>query len=127
MKFSATAQLADEYFAAVESADLDALQRIYAADAIIWHNYDNMETSKQANIAVVAAFPKLFKSFSCTDVRRAYFDGGFVQQHVVRGVKASGEPFAVPACMVVAVRGDEIVRVDEYFDSAQDARPPDAR
>jgi len=25
------------------------------------------------------------------------------------------------------VRGDQIARIDEYFDSAQDARPPERR
>jgi len=29
--------------------------------------------------------------------------------------------------MVVRVRGDRIVRLDEYFDSAQDARRPEDR
>lgn len=126
-KYARTAELADRYFAAVEAADLETLRQIYAADAKIWHNYDNAEQSREANIATVATFPKLFKSFRCSEVRRSYFDGGFVQQHVVCGEKATGEPFAVPACMVVAVQDDQIVRVDEYFDSAQDARPADQR
>ena len=76
---------------------------------------------------MLSKFPTMFRSFKYANVRRAFFDGGFVQQHVVRGVKANGDAFAVPNCMVVTVRGNQIARIDDYFDSAQDARPAQDR
>ena len=50
-----------------------------------------------------------------------------MQQFVASGIKAGGESFRVPVCQVIAVRGGQIARIDEYFDSAQDARPPGER
>ena len=120
-------QLADRFFAAIENVDREALDGIYTKDAVVWHNYDNFEQPRDANIAMLAEFPKMFKSFKYTRIRRAYFDGGFVQQHVCSGVRANGKPFEVPNCMVVTVRGQQIARIDDYFDSAQDARPDQYR
>jgi ketosteroid isomerase-like protein len=120
-------QLADRFFAAIEAVDTKALDSIYTDDAVVWHNYDNLEQPRAANIAMLSAFPKMFKSFKYVKIRRAFFDGGFVQQHVCSGIKADGHAFEVPNCMVVTVRGDRIARIDDYFDSAQDARPAGQR
>ena len=117
------ARLADRFVAAIEAADASALDAIYTTDAVIWRNYDRREQPRDANIAGIGAFPTLFKSFRYDSIRRQMFEGGFVQQHVCVGVKVDGTTFEVPVCMVVAVRGERIARVDEYFDSAQDARP----
>ncbi len=124
---TAISRLADRFCAAIETADLQSLRAIYATDAIIWHNYNGHETTAEQNIAVIGTFPTLFDSFAYTQIRRELFATGFVQQHVARGRKKSGEAFAVPVCMVVRIRGEQIVRVDEYFDSAHDARPDDYR
>lgn len=118
-------QLANRFVAAVESADTKALDHIYTADAVVWRNYDRREQPRDDNIAGVAKFPQLFKSFKYVNIRRHFFAGGFVQQHIVSGVKANGDVFRVPVCMVIAVRDGRIARIDEYFDSAQDARPPE--
>jgi ketosteroid isomerase-like protein len=120
-------QLADRFFAAIEAFDHEALDAIYTKDAVVWHNYDNVEQPRDANIAMLSKFPTMFKTFKYDNIRRGFFDGGFVQQHVVRGVKANGEPFAVPNCMVITVKGGQIARIDDYFDSAQDARPAQHR
>jgi ketosteroid isomerase-like protein len=115
-------RLASRFFAAVEAADAKTLDEIYTPDAVIWHNYDNYEQPRGDNLAMLAQFSTMFKSFKYTEVQRRFFDHGFVQQHVARGVKADGKPFDLFACMVVAIRGDKIARIDEYFDSAQDPR-----
>jgi hypothetical protein len=44
---------------------------------------------------------------------------GFLQQHVLRGLTRAGEPFAMPACMVVRCVDGRILRIDEYLDPAQ--------
>jgi ketosteroid isomerase-like protein len=115
-------RLANRFFAAVEAADAKTLDEIYTADAVIWHNFDNYEQPRGDNLALLAQFPTMFKSFKYTEVQRRFFDHGFVQQHVVRGVNAIGKAFEIFACLVVTVRGDQIARIDEYFDSAQDPR-----
>ncbi len=124
---ASTARLADRFFAAIEATDTGALDELYTRDAVIWHNYDDVEQPRDENIAMLANFPKMFKEFRYTNIRRHYFDGGFVQQHVCKGTKANGEPFEVPNCMVVRVDGGRIARIDDYFDSSQDARPTQYR
>ena len=47
------------------------------------------------------------------------FDGGFVQQHELRGVRQDGVAVRLAACIVCAVEDGRITRLDEYFDSAQ--------
>jgi len=120
-------RIADRFFAAIEAVDCATLDAIYTPDAVIWHNYDNVEQPRDDNIAMLANFRTMFKSFRYADIRREFFDGGFVQQHVCKGVKANGDSFEVPNCMVVTMRGEQIARIDDYFDSAQDARPSEFR
>jgi ketosteroid isomerase-like protein len=127
MKTDSMERLANRFVAAIEKTDRRSLESIYSTDAVVWHNTNNLEQSRDDNIAAIAKHADLFKSFQYADIRRGFFGGGFVQQHIARGVKSSGESFEVPVCMVVTVRGDQITRVDEYFDSAQDARPAQFR
>jgi uncharacterized protein len=119
--------LADRFFRAIETTDRQMLEALYTPDAVVWHNYDDREQSRDENISMLMRFPQMFKSFKYDNIRRACFAGGFVQQHVCRGIKANGEAFAVPNCMVITVRGNQIARIDDYFDSAQDARPSEQR
>jgi ketosteroid isomerase-like protein len=120
-------QLARDFLEAIERCDLTALRRIYAPDALIWHNTDNAEQTPEQNIAVLANFPQLFRWYGYRRVRRIHFGGGYVQQHVFAGIKPSGEEFEVPACIVVQTRNGRIQRMDEYYDSGQDARPEEYR
>ncbi len=120
--FESMNRLAERFFDAIERADGKALDSIYTPDAVVWHNYDNIEQSRDDNIAMLMTFPQMFRTFKYDKIRRSFFEGGFVQQHVCAGVKSDGNAFAVPNCMVVSVRGGQIARVDDYFDSAQDAR-----
>ena len=54
-------------------------------------------------------------------VRRERLDDGFLQQHVLRGLTRTGEPFAMPACMIVRCAAGRITRIEEYLDPAQAA------
>jgi len=49
-------RLADRFVAAVESADLQALDAIYTPDAVVWRNYDRREQPPDQNIATIAGF-----------------------------------------------------------------------
>ncbi len=111
--------LADRFFSAIEKGDRKALDEIYTSDAVVWHNNDNVDQPRDANIEMCLKFPTMFKSFGYFNIRRAFLDQGFVQQHAVRGVTKDGKAFEVHACMVITVRGNQIARIDDYLDSAQ--------
>jgi len=53
-----------------------------------------------------------------TDRRIEAFEGGFVDQHLLRGRLASGKEVSMAACLICKVVNGRITRLDEYFDSA---------
>lgn len=115
--------VADRLFAAIEAGDIEGVRAIYAPDAVIWHNNDELEQTVDQNLAVLRWVCDNLADRAYEDVRRHELpDGGFVQQHVLRFTK-DGERRGVPACIVVTLNGEgRIARLDEYLDSAHVAR-----
>ena len=113
--------LADAFFGAVERGDLDDVRRLYHPEARIWHNYDQVAQGVEENLRTLAwMVGRLFdRSYEVT--RRELLPDGFVQQHVLRGLTRTGEPFAMPACMVVTCEHGRVTLVQEYLDPAQAA------
>ena len=111
--------LAQRFFDAVEAGDVEALRGIYAPQALIWHNTDEIATTVAENLETLAGFVKRISERRYRDRRVAVFDGGFVQQHVLHGVRADGVAVTLPACIVCQVADGRITRLDEYFDSAR--------
>lgn len=111
--------LAKRFFDAVEAGDIDTLRACYAPDARIWHNTDDAEQGPDDNAATLRGFVQRISNRVYANRRLQVFDGGFVQQHELRGVRADGVAVRLTACIVCAVRDGVITRLDEYFDSAQ--------
>lgn len=111
-------EVATRFFAAIEAGDIEAIGQIYAPDAVIWHNTDQVEQSVEQNLVVLRWVHEHVKGWHYEDVRRSCFPGGFVQQHVGKGTAPSGLPVAMPACIVASVRDGRVTRIDEYIDSA---------
>jgi ketosteroid isomerase-like protein len=112
--------VARRFFAAIERGDLAAIGELYAPDAVIWHNTDRTEKTREENLAMLAWAIEHVAGLRYEDVRLEPIAGGFVERHVVRGTeKASGRELVLPAVVVCRVAGGRITRLDEYFDSAQ--------
>jgi ketosteroid isomerase-like protein len=111
------AALADRLFAAIEAGDVAAVRDLYAPDAVIWHNYDEVEQPPDANLAVLQWVVDNLADRRYEDIRRQITDTGFVQQHVLRFTR-DGAPQEVPACLVATCSDGHITRIDEYLDSA---------
>jgi ketosteroid isomerase-like protein len=116
-------RLLDRIIVAAEAGDASDLFDIYAEDAVIWHNTDDRTQSVERNAKVLEAMDRFVTDRRYTDRRVTAFDGGAVQQHVLRGTRRStGEEVALHACVVIAVDDHgRISRLDEYFDSAEAA------
>ena len=110
--------VAARFFAAIEAGDTDGIQAIYAPDAVVWHNTDEVEQAVAQNLVVLRWVIDNVKGWHYEDVRRTSFEGGFVQQHVGKGVAPNGAAIAMPACIVGRVEGGRVARIDEYIDSA---------
>lgn len=114
--------VADDLFDAIQRGDIEAVRAIYAPDAVIWHNNDELEQTVDQNLAVLRWVCDNLADRAYEDVRRIEHDGGFVQQHVLRFTK-DGERREIPACIVVTLSPEgRIARLDEYLDSAHVAR-----
>lgn len=112
--------VAEKFFRAVESGDIEAVRAIYAADARIWHNFDRREQTVEENLRVLRWLARVLPGRRYNVRRRVAIPGGFMQQHVVEGETATG-PFSMPACIVCEVKDGRITRLEEYLDSAQAA------
>jgi ketosteroid isomerase-like protein len=111
-------QVADALFAAIERGDVDAVRELYAPDAVVWHNFDQVEQPVEDNLRTLAYLHRKVAGMRYTEVRRVVIDDGFVQQHVLRG-DAPGGPLEMPAMMRVWVADGRVTRVEEYLDPAQ--------
>lgn len=111
--------LAKGFFDAIEAGDIEAVGAAYADDAVIWHNTDGLESSKAENLAVLAGFIRHIPERRYGDRRLTAYPGGFVQQHRLTGRRRDGMAVELTACIVCAVSGGKITRLDEYFDAAQ--------
>lgn len=115
---SSHSEIAARFFKAIETGDIDAIHDIYAPNAVIWHNTDGLESTRQENMQVLANFVRRFPERRYEERRLQIFPGGFVQQHELRGVRRDGTRLSITACLVCLVENERIVRLDEYFDSA---------
>jgi len=113
--------VADDLFAAIEKGDVEGVRRLYASDAVIWHNTDGIEQTVDQNLRTLQWVCDNLAERAYEDVRRTEFDDGFVQQHYLRFTK-DAERREVPACIVATVADGRITRIDEYLDSAHVAR-----
>lgn len=111
--------LAKRFFDSVEQGDIATLHDCYAPDARIWHNTDELEQTRDDNAETLKGFVKRISDRTYANRRVRVFDGGFVQQHELRGVRADGVALTLPACIVCEVKDGKITRLDEYFDSAR--------
>ncbi len=109
--------IADRLFSAIEAGDLDAVRSIYADDAVIWHNNDEVEQRVDENLRTLRWVVTNLQHRRYTDVRRWLTAEGFVQQHVLRVTNRAGVEVALPVCLAVRVADGRITRIDEYLDS----------
>ncbi|MBH0779741.1 nuclear transport factor 2 family protein [Nocardia bovistercoris] len=122
---SATTNVIDRLFGALERGDVAAAQACLTEDAVIWHGFDRIRHDRES---VGKDWEQLVANFAqrrFVDVHRRPTPDGFVQQHVMSVRTATGILLAWPLCVVVTVRGDRIARIDEYIDRAGHFTPDD--
>ena len=114
--------VAARLFAAVEAGDIDAVARLYAPDAVIWHAHTGTAQTPEENVQVLGMVTKRLRDLRYEEVRRQRTERGFVQQHVLRARGPEGQRIELRACMVCDVVDGRIARLDEYLDGAAVAR-----
>ncbi|CAG0940333.1 limonene-1,2-epoxide hydrolase [Gammaproteobacteria bacterium] len=110
--------LARRFFDAIEQGDIATVRAIYAPDAVIWHNTDELDSTPAENAEVLQGFIDRIRERRYENRRVDVFPGGFVQQHLLTGLHRNGQRLRLVACIVCRVSNGRITRLDEYFDSA---------
>jgi ketosteroid isomerase-like protein len=110
--------LAKSFFDGLEQGDISILRRVYAPNVEIWHNTDGLTQTLEENEATLKGFVSRISERKYSQRRTEAFRGGFVQQHVLTGVRKDGVTVSLPACIVCKVQNGQVTRLDEYFDSA---------
>ncbi|MDP3908578.1 nuclear transport factor 2 family protein [Novosphingobium sp.] len=111
--------LADRFFAAVEAGDIETVRDCYDARAAIWHNTDDLEQTRDENLATLRGMALRISDRRYEVLQREVFPGGFVQRHNLHGTRQDGVRLTLHACILCKVENGRITRLDEYFDSAQ--------
>jgi ketosteroid isomerase-like protein len=112
----ATEALADRLVARIERGDAAGVVELCTSDVTVWHNDDGLEVPLSAVIPKLVWLQRHVGELRYDDIRRRALAGGYLQQHVLRGVAPGGE-LALPACLVVTVAGGRISRIEEYLDT----------
>jgi len=111
--------MATRFFDAIEAGDIETMRDSFTPDAEIWHNTDELIVTRDQTAATLTGMVARIDAREYADRRLTVFPGGFVQQHVLKGVRThDGGAVRLPCAIVCKVEGGKITRLDEYFDSA---------
>ena len=92
-----------------------------AAEAVVWHNFDEVEASMEQTVKGLHWIHRAVPDLAWTDISLRPMDNGFVWQAVLTGT-APGGSLRAHSCVVVTLDdGGLITRLEEYLDRAQTA------
>ncbi len=114
--------VAEQFIAALNRADAETVRALYAPQARIWHNFDDKLQTVEENIKSMHWMHSRLSDLNYDVHYRIAIPGGFLQQHILKGMLSSGKPFTLHACVICKVDDGRITKLEEYLDTAQ-ARP----
>ncbi len=110
-------ELADRFFAAIMTGDLDTVRTLYDVQLEVWHNYDELNQTKEQNLRSLQWFTATLGPLQYVEVQRTVLPDGFWQQHVTE-LRRDGVTTRIPAALRAFYRNGKIVRIEEYLDPA---------
>ncbi|OBI16040.1 nuclear transport factor 2 family protein [Mycobacterium sp. E2497] len=114
------ADAADRLFAAIEKGDFAAVERMWSDDIAVWRVGARRDDGKARALRVIDWFISATTERHYEVLDRRFFDGGFVQQHLLHATGRAGQSISMRVCIVIRVGGDgRLERIDEYFDPAE--------
>jgi ketosteroid isomerase-like protein len=110
--------VANRLFGAIERGEYETVDGMWADDVTVWHTGDSQDNDRARALKVIRWFMNVTTSRSYEILDRQYFDGGFVQQHILRASRDDAS-IEMRVCIVIKVDAKgRITRIDEYFDPA---------
>ncbi len=115
--------VADRLFATIERGDVAAVGDMWSDDVAVWKSAEPLDQAKERALRVIAWFIGTTTERRYEILDRQFFDGGFVQQHILHATGRNGGSIAMRVCIVIKVGADGLIsRIDEYFDPAEIAQ-----
>ena len=112
--------VANQLFGAIERSDIAAVQRLWSEDVAVWKAGDRHPRDKLRSLRVIEWFVGATTERRYQILDRQFFEGGFVQQHILHADGHNGASISLRVCIVIKVGADGLIRrVDEYFDPAE--------
>jgi ketosteroid isomerase-like protein len=110
----------DELFAAIQRSDAAAVAALFDDDVTVWHAGDRRDNDRARALRVIEWFIGSTTERKYEILDRQLFEGGFVQQHILRATGTTGEVISLRVCIVIKVSHTSLItRIDEYFDPAE--------
>ena len=115
MKRSELEALVERFHTALAAGDPVLLADVYADDVTVWHTFDRVDQDRDQNLRALVWMYEHVEGLTYDDIRVAYTDDGFVQQHTFRATKPKLD---VPCMFRAWCRDGKITRIEEYLDTA---------
>lgn len=111
---------ADRLFTAIEKGDTAAVEGLWDDDVLVWKSAEPEEQAKNRALRVIGWFIGTTTERRYEILDRQFFDGGFVQQHILHATGKSGGSISLRVCLVIKVGTNGLItKIDEYFDPAE--------
>jgi len=115
----AVADVADRLFGAIERGDIALVEQLWDDDVVVWKVADR-DRDRERALRVIAWFVDRTTDRRYEILDRQFFDGGFVQQHILHADGRSGGSISMRVGIVIKVGANGLIRrIDEYFDPAE--------
>jgi ketosteroid isomerase-like protein len=117
MNVDVSRDVADRLFDAIERGDYATVDGMWADDVLVWHSGDPKDNQRGRALKVIRWFMDVTSTRSYEILDRQFFDGGFVQQHLLRARRSDDVSIELRVCIVIKVDAKGLItRIDEYFD-----------
>ena len=115
----AVADVAERLFGAIERGDTALVEQLWDDDIVVWKVADR-DRDRERALRVIAWFVDRTTDRRYEILDRQFFDGGFVQQHILHADGRSGGSISMRVGIVIKVGANGLIRrIDEYFDPAE--------
>ena len=115
----AIANVADRLFEAIEQSDIGMVEQLWNSDVVVWKVSDR-DRDRERALRVIAWFVNTTTDRRYEILDRQFFDGGFVQQHILHANGRNGGSISLRVCIVVKLGANGLIsRIDEYFDPVE--------
>lgn len=111
---------ADRLFTAIEKGDFTAVEALWDDDVLVWKSAEPEEQAKNRALRVIGWFIGSTTERRYEILDRQFFDGGFVQQHILHATAKGGGSISLRVCLVIKVGTNGLItKIDEYFDPVE--------